>query len=330
MNSSGLRALAVLGACFCIGCSRAPASKQSGRTEIRLGAARGSLFYLPVFVGGPAGCFEKQELTVKIEETKGNSLVALVGGSLEVVASGYLQVLDLVSQGRPLRAFVLMQQFPGFAAIVSPRASRPIHAITDLKGLNIGVASPGSESHRILNYILRQHGMRPEDINVIGLGTGTMTIPALERGKVDVMLAQGNTITFLERQHPDLVILFDTRTPDSIRAALGVQQMPGSVLLAHENWLRSNPGVARRLAAAVQCTLGWIQDHTPQEIWEALPAANRSPDSAADLDGIANSKNMLSRTGEMTQAMHEAAVRVSGIASQTNLERAYTNEYLKR
>src|SRR6516165_397447 len=114
------------------------------------------------------------------------------------------------SQGRPLRGFLLMQQFPGFAAIVSPRASRPVHAITDLKGLNIGVASPGSESHRILNYILRQHGMRPQDINVISLGTGPAQIPSLQRGKVDVLLAQGPTITYLQRENLDLTVLFDT------------------------------------------------------------------------------------------------------------------------
>jgi NitT/TauT family transport system substrate-binding protein len=329
MNFSGLKLVAVLGVCFCTGCGSVPSSKRSGHTEIRIGVSRGSLLYLPVFVAGPAGCFEKQDVAARIEETKGNPMVALVGGSLDVIAGGYLQLLDLVAQGRPLRAFLLMQQFPGFAAIVSPRASRSVHAITDLKGLNIGVASPGSESHRILNYILRQHGMRPEDIHVISLGTGPAQIPSLQRGKVDVLLAQGTTITYLQQENPNLVMLFDTRTPDLIKTALGVDEMPESVLLAQETWLRSNPSVARRLAAAFQCTLGWIQDHAPEQIREVLPDSCRSPDSAADLDAIAYSKRMLSRTGEMTQAMHQAAVQVSGIASQTNLERAYTNEFLK-
>ena len=329
MNFSSLRLAAVLGVCFGIGCGSAPAAKQPGHTEIRIGVSRGSLLFLPVFVAGPAGCFARQNLAVRIEETKGNPMVALVGGSLDVISGGYLQVLDLVSQGRPLRAFLLMQQFPGFAAIVSPRASRPVHTITDLKGLNIGVASPGSESHRILNYILRQHGMRPQDINVISLGTGPAQIPSLQRGKVDVLLAQGPTITYLQRENPDLTVLFDTRTPESTEAALGVEAMPESVLLAQENWLVSNPGVARRLAAAFQCTLGWIQDHAPEQIREVLPDSCRSPDGAADIDAIAYSKRMLSRTGEMTQAMHQAAVQVSGLAGQTNLERAYTNEFLK-
>ena len=55
----------------------------------------------------------------------------------------------------------------------------------------------GAESHRILNYVLRQHGMRPEDVSAIGLGPSVTQVPSLERGLVDVMLAQGVTITVL-------------------------------------------------------------------------------------------------------------------------------------
>src|SRR5262249_5253913 len=113
MNFSGLKLVAVLGVCFCTGCGSVPSSERCGHTEIRIGVAGGSLLYLPVFVAGPAGCFEKQDVAARIEETKGNPMVALVGGSLDVIAGGYLQLLDLVAQGRPLRAFLLMQQFPG-------------------------------------------------------------------------------------------------------------------------------------------------------------------------------------------------------------------------
>jgi NitT/TauT family transport system substrate-binding protein len=285
---------------------------------------------LPVFVAGPAGCFAKQNLAVKIDETEGapKSILALLAGTVDVVAGGYLQVLDLVSQGRQLRAFLLMQQFPGFAAVVLPRASRPIYTIEDVKGMNVGVSSPGGESHRILNYVLRQHGIRPEDISAIGVGPSVTQVPSLEHGVVDVVLAQGVTISFLQRRHPDLRILFDTRTPAMTKAALGVEEVPQSVLVAQENWLRSNPDAARRLAGASQCALTWIQDHTAEQIREVLPDSCRSPEIAADLDAISSSKRMLSTTGRMTQEMHEAGVRVSGALSSISLEHAYTNEFL--
>jgi NitT/TauT family transport system substrate-binding protein len=296
-----------------------------------MAVTRGSLLYLPVFIAGPAGCFQKQNLDVKIDETEGapKSITALLAGNVDVIAAGYLQVLDLVAQGRPLRAFLLMQQFPGFAAAVSPKISSAIRSIEDLKGRNVGVSSVGGESHRILNYVLREHGMKPEDVSAISLGPSVTQVPSLERGVVDVVLAQGVTITYLQRRHADLRLLFDTRTPQLTKAALGVEEMPQSVLITLDGWLRSHPEVPRRVAGASQCALSWIQSHNPAQIREILPNSCRSPDTDADLDAIQSTKQMLSSDGRMTAQMHEAAARVSGVGNATNLERAYTNEFLK-
>ena len=331
MNFLNRRLLLTLAVCFAVSCgSRAP-SRQSNRTEIRLATTRGGLFYLPVFVAGPVGCFEKQNLDVRIEETEGapKSMTALLAGTVDVIAGGYLQTLDLVAQGRQLRAFLLIQQFPGQALVVSPRASKPIRAIEDLKGATIGVVSVGTEAHRIFNYVLRRHGMRPEDVSVIGVGPSVTQVASLERGKVDAMFATASQIPFLQSRHSDLRMLLDLRTSELTKAALGVEKMAETVLLAQESWLRSNPDTARRLAGAGQCALAWIQDHTAEEIRERLPDSCRSPDAGSDLEAIATEKQMLSLDGRMTRELHEAAVRIAGKTNQANLAQAYTNEFLK-
>jgi len=110
---------------------------------------------------------------------------------------------------------------------------------------------------------------------------------------------------------------------------LGVEKMAETVLLAQESWLRSNPDTARHVAGACQCALAWIQGHTPEQIRAVLPASCRSPNADSDLDAIATEKQMLSRDGRMSPEMHEAAVRISGVSGQTNLTKAYTNEFLK-
>jgi NitT/TauT family transport system substrate-binding protein len=298
---------------------------------VRLAVTLGSLIYLPVSVAGPAGFFEKHGLTVKFEETAGasKSIQALLGGSVDVAACGYLQTLDLVAQGRPLRSFFVMQRLPGFAAIVSPRASRSIRTIADLKGMKVGVATLGNDFHRVLNQVLRRHGMQPEDVRIVAVGPPANQIPSLERGLVDVMLASTTTISVLRRRHTNLDIVIDTRISELTKEALGAAEVPLSVLTVKEDWLRSNSDTARRLAGALQDALAWIQDHTPEEIREALPASCRSPDAAADLDAILSEKSMLSRDGRMTPELHEAAVRVSGIGNAANLAHAYANELLE-
>jgi NitT/TauT family transport system substrate-binding protein len=332
MNFLNRRLSLTLIFCFAVSCgSRAP-SGQSRRTEVRLAAARGSLSFLPVFVAGPAGCFDRQNLAVIIEETESQlkSATALLAGTVDIAASGYLQALGLTIRDRPVRAFLLMQQHSGFVLAVSPRASKPIRRIEDLKGANVGVSDPGGEAQVLLNYILHQHGMRPEDVSVIGLGSPSSQIPALERGKVDVLFATVITTTALQHRNPGLPILFDLKAPASSKALLGVERMPAAILMAQERWLRSNPDTARRVAGAFQCSLAWIQDHPAEEIRERLPAPFHSPDAGADLEAIAAEKQILSRDGRMSPEMHEAAVRISGIPIQPNLAQAYTNEFLKQ
>jgi len=325
------RLLLTLSICFAVSCGSHTSSGQSKRTEIRLATTRGGFFYLPVFIAGPLGCFDRQNLAVKIEETEGapKSMTALLAGTVDVIAGGYLQALDLVAQGRRLRAFLLIQEFPGQALVVSPRASKPIRAIEDLKGATIGVTSVGTEAHRILNYVLRRHGMRPEDVSVIGVGPSVTQASSLERGKVDAILATASTIPFLQKRHPDLRILFDLRTPELTKTALGVEKIAETVLLTQESWLRSNPDTVGRLVGACQCALAWTQDHTPQQIREILPASCRSPNADSDLDAILSTKQMLSRDGRITPELHEAAVRIAGIPNKASLAKAYTNEFLQ-
>jgi NitT/TauT family transport system substrate-binding protein len=332
MTFSNRRLLLTLSICFSMSCGSGPSSRQPKRTEVRLATTRGSSVYLPVFVAGPAGCFEKQNLDVRIEETEGGpkSMTALLAGTVDIAAAGYLRALDLGAQGRPVRAFLLMQQLPGFALVVSQRASKSIRSIGDLKGANVGVTSPGTDTQRVLNYILHQHGMRPEDVSVIGLGSWVTQVSSLEHGKVDAMFADAMTTSFLQRRNPGLSILFDLRTPASTKAALGVEGMPESVLMTQEPWLRSNPDTARRLAGSLKCSLAWIQDHTAEEIRERLPDSCRTPDAGSDLEAIAAEKQMLSRDGRMTPELHEAAVRIAGMPNQANLAQAYTNEFLKQ
>lgn len=330
IESAGALAIIIVLLSTVTGCGSGDRYRQQ---PVRIGVTRGSYVNLPIYVASSAGCLERQGVVARIEEMDGasKSLQALLGGSIDVASAGYISLLDLMSQKRSLRGFILMQRLPGFAAIVSPRASRPVRSIEGLKGRNIGVAAIGNDYHRLLNYILQQHGIRPTDVNVIGVGAAMTHASALERGVVDVGIAAGLTIHYLQRHHPSIRILFDTLTPESTKASLGFEEVPLTLLCARENWLRANTSLARRLAAATQCALSWAHDHTPQQIREILPDSCRSPDAEADFEAIASKQRMLSVDGRMTHESHEAAARIWSALGQTKSEvpEAYTNEYLK-
>jgi NitT/TauT family transport system substrate-binding protein len=312
------------------GCGR----KDDDGGPIRLSVTGGAaVVYLPIYAAGPAGCFAQQGIQVHLDETTGaaKSVQALLGGSVDVAASDYLTLLNVTNLGQPVREFVLLQKLPGFVAIVSPKASRPIRSLQDLKGGTIGVPARGNGYHRLSNHILQVHGVNPDDVSVVGVGTGMALVSSLERGVVNVGLLGPVAATYIQRRYPSLTILFDTRTAESTKVALGTDEIAFYILCAREDWLRAHPQTARKLAAAMQCALTWVHVHTPQQIREILPDSSRSPDAESDFDAIASAKSVLSLDGRMTAEAHDAAVRFLTAPDSTKPKRAepYTNEFLR-
>jgi NitT/TauT family transport system substrate-binding protein len=288
---------------------------------------------MPVYVAGPSGCFAREGIQVRLDETSGSvkSMQALLGGSVDVTASDYMVMLDLVRDAQPLREFVLLSKLPGLVVIASPKASRPVRNIQDLKGRTIGVVTPGTAYHRLFNHILQIHGVNPDEVSVVGVGTGMSFVSSLERGVVDAGLVSAFATSYLQRRYPSLTILVDTRTPESTRAVLGTDEVAFNVLCAREDWLRVNPQTARRLASSMQCALAWVRDHTPQQIREVLPESGRSPDAESDFDAIASAKNAFALDGRMTKGAHDAAVGLltAPDKAKPKIQEPYTNEFLR-
>ena len=313
-----------------VGCNR---PNHSGG-PIRIALTGRSSVYLPLFVAGPAGCFDRQGIRVELVDTAGGakSMEALIGGGADVAATDYFTLLNVVMKGQSVRGFLLMQKIPGFAAIVSPKASKSIRRIEDLRGRTIGVTTPGNAYHRVLNRILLLHDVKPEEVSVVGVGNGLSNALAIERGMVDVGLGADLTISYLERRFPGLTLLFDTRTAAGAKAALDTDEMAFFILCARTGWLDAQPQTARKVAGATLCAIRWVQDHTPQQIREILPQANLSSDAEADYEWIAAQKRASSTDGRMTSEAHVAAVRVlfpEGSA-KLNQQEVFTNEFIEQ
>jgi NitT/TauT family transport system substrate-binding protein len=308
------------------GCHR----QQDVARTVRLATTGGgAIAYLPIYAGGPSGCFAKEGIDVRLEETAGStkSMQALVGGSADVAACDYISLLNVTNQGQPVRAFVLLQKIPGFVAVVSPDPTRPITRLEDVKGRSIGVTTPGGAYHLLFSNILQQHGVNPAEVKAVGVGGGMALALALERGVVDVGVVGPLVLNYLQRRHPSLLLLADTRTPAATKAYLGAEEIAFFVLSAREQWLAANPQSARKLAASMQCALTWVHSHAPQQIREILPMASRSPDEQSDLEAIASVQTMFTKDGRMTAEAHAAALRlVAGTTAKG--QPPYTNDYL--
>jgi NitT/TauT family transport system substrate-binding protein len=226
-----------------------------------------------------------------------------------------------------------MQDRPGFVVAVSPRARRPIRRIQDLKGANVGVSSPGSDFHLLFTHILIRHGLSPNDIQPIVVGSGAAHAAALERGIVDVGLPAGTTIPILEKRHPGLALLLDTRTAEGTRAQFGVDHLHLSVLYAKNEWLDRNPDAARKIARSIRRATEWIKSRAPAEVRAKLPQSIRTEDDV-DTDAIRFTTSMLSEDGRLQSEIVKldwGVLASFNLASQfvgRTMPDAYTNRFL--
>ena len=308
------------------------------RASIRIavgGAAQA--VYLPTTLAQQLGYYRDEGLEVSIEDFPGGakSLQALLGGSADVVSGFFDHVIQMAAEGRELISFVTILRYPALAAVVSPRTSRHISRVEDLKGATVGVTAPGSGTHFFMNYLLIGHGLTPDSISVTGIGGAATALAAMEHGKVDAAVMTDPAIAQLAKRAGPLTILSDTRTAAGVKAVFGVSSYPASVFYTKSEWLARNPDSAARLVRAMKRTLAWMQSHSPQEIADRMPESHRGGDAAVYVEAIRASMPVFSPDGIMAPDGPIAVEKVLSASlpkvrdAKVDVTRAYTNRFVE-
>ena len=161
-----------------------------------------TLFYLPLTLAERLGYFKDEGLTVEIPDFAGGakSLQALIGGSADIVAGGFDHTIHMQTMAQKLSAFVLLSTNPGIAMGVAKAKAANYTWHKDLKGMKVGVTAPGSTTHMMLDHLLASVHLKPDDVSVIGVGTGPQAVAAMKSGQIDAMVNVEPVMTLLEKQ----------------------------------------------------------------------------------------------------------------------------------
>ncbi len=277
------------------------------------------------------GFYKEEGLNVTLVEFQGGAkaLEAMMGGSADVVSGFYDHTIQMAAEGKELRAFVAMLNFPGIV-LVSPR----IASIEGLRGKMIGVTTLGSSSHMILNYLLVRHGMKPDDVSTTSIGSSGTAVGAVTHNKVDAATLTEPAVAMVQKQMPGVHILADTRTADGVRSVFGTESYLSTVLYSKSDWVEKNRETAKKLARAITKTLSWVHAHKPEEIRERMPAAFRTDDVEMDLAVLRTAQGLLSADGKFTPEAVEAVYKVLSTSLESvrnakiDLSKTYTNDLI--
>src|SRR5713226_3456914 len=151
----------------------APAQDKPELPKLRLAVGgKSAIFYLPLSVTERLGYFKDAGLEVEIADVQSGAraLQSLVGGSADVGVGTFDHTIQMQAKSQPVVAVVQYGRYPGF--VLGTIASKAIayDGPQSLKGLRIGVTSPGSSTHFMAAYMLVRGGFKTDDASFVGTG----------------------------------------------------------------------------------------------------------------------------------------------------------------
>jgi NitT/TauT family transport system substrate-binding protein len=334
------RILAVLAAAAS-GALLAPARRaraEPGQREVRLAVGgKTTLYYLPLTLAERLGYFRDEGLEVEISDFPGGAkaLQALMGHSADVVSGAFEHTIVMQTLAQKVQAFVLQGTNPGISlGIAAPLAPRYSWA-KDLKGMRVGVSAPGSSTQMLVSHLLNSVGLTPDDVAIIGVGTGAQAVAAMRGGQLDAISNVDPVMMLLEKQGL-IRIVAETTTAQGAKRVFG-GSIPAACLYARSQYIQDNPGTVQALANAMVRSLLWLKTATPEEVASAVPPEYLLGDRALYLDAFKRVRLTYSADGLMPAGgvkmsysvlvKHNQAVRRAPVLL---LDETYTNAFAQR
>src|SRR5580765_570420 len=294
------------------------------------------LYYLPLTIAEGQGYFKAEGLDITIADFAGGSraLQALVGGSADIVSGAFEHTINMQVKGQRLRAFALQGRAPQIVLGINPKTMPNFKSAAELKGKKLGVTAPGSSTNVLANFVLAKVGLKPGDVSIIGVGTGSGAVAAMRTGQIDAISNLDPVITLLTRSG-DLKIISDTRVVAEADKVFG-GPMPAACMYAPQSFIDKNPQTAQAIANAIVRADKWIQQAGAGEIIKAVPESYLLGDRAVYIDAFLAAKGALSPDGMIPEAGAETARRALAsvdpevAAAKIDLPAIYTNDYAKR
>jgi len=275
------------------------------------------LYYLPLTIAERKGFFKEAGLDVEINDFAGGakSLQALVGGSVDLVTGAYEHTIRMQAKGQDIRSVLELGRFPGIAIGIGKAKAASYKGPADLKGMKIGVTAPGSSTNMMVNFVLAQAGLTPQDVSFIGVGSAASAVAAIRNGQIDAISHLEPVLSMLEKDG-DIKVVVDTRTEEGTRALFGGSN-PAAVLYLKKDFIDKNPNTVQAATNALYKALAWIAKATPEEIASTVPEEYTLGDKALYILAVKNSKPTYSQTG---------LIAASGMKSANDMLVKYDDE----
>jgi NitT/TauT family transport system substrate-binding protein len=156
-----------------------------------------SFNFVPIYVAQTAGYFKQEGIDLSVVLAGGGpkAMTGLIGGGGQFSASVFFDGMMAHRRGlTDVRAMATLSLFQNPMAILNTVAKErgitlamPLkQRLEAMKGLRIGVTTPGATSDMFMRSLFKANGINPDrDLQIIPLGGVSAQIAALQAGRVD-------------------------------------------------------------------------------------------------------------------------------------------------
>jgi NitT/TauT family transport system substrate-binding protein len=225
----------------------------------------------PLDLGIRRGFFRAQriEITKRTLQSGNDIVLALSNRNGDIGYVGWVPAMIARTQGIPLTA-VAASDVEGTSNAdnwqnILVRGDSDIRRPADLANKTIAVNALKGVGEVMIKAALRKRGVNPNSIRLLAMPFPTMPA-ALRNRQVDAIWTPEPFMTQALNDGARIVM-----APGPVLGRF----WPIGTYVAHNDWVRRNPALARRFRTAMHRSLAYAQSH-PAEIRELLPAATRN------------------------------------------------------
>jgi len=282
---------------------------QSPNVRFAVGG-KSAIFYLPLSITERLGYFKQADLAVEIADVQSGAraLQSLIGGSADIGIGTFDHTIQMQAKGQPVVAITQYGRYPGFVLGTVASKSIAYGGPQSLKGLKIGVTSPGSSTHFMAAYMLVRSGLKPDDASFIGTGVTSTAVAAARRAEIDAIVSSDPMMSLM--QSDGLVnVVADTRTAAGTQAVYG-GPYPGGVVYTTPAFMAKNPGAVQAVVTAFVRALKWMASHSAEDIAKTMPEEYALGNRDVYIRALAASQVMYSPDGRFIPGAVETAYQV--------------------
>jgi len=243
-------------------------------------------YYAPLHVGVQQGFFKANHINMSLVDLPAGSLdaPAILNGDIEVGDVGFNDIASLKAQGKDLIAIYDLQNRVTLDFVVANKFLKdhnlsPTMPLADkfkgLKGMRIGISSPGAPTDLFARYYVRQAGLDPDkDVQIIRIGSIAGLLAALRSDQIDGYMLSAPSPQQVEQQGLGQIL---------IKSSAGeVPQLANfyyTVFAMRADYIQKNPAIVTAYVKAVQQANDWMRQHHDETV-AILRKVNPSVDPA--------------------------------------------------